>query len=57
MAFTKILTSTTLFNTDNNKKYLLNIKSAYMNDFWRITETWSNDADNSALITRRIYIW
>ncbi len=33
------------FNIDN--------KSAYQNDFWRScdTEDWSNDAENSALIT------
>ncbi len=49
----KILNSTTVFNIDNNEKYLLSCKSAYYYDFWRScdTEDWSNDAENSALIT------
>ncbi len=32
-SFTKILRSMTVFNTDNNKKCFLSIKSAYKNDF------------------------
>ncbi len=37
---------------------LLEHKSAYQNDFWRScdTEDWSNDAENSALITEINYI-
>ncbi len=47
---TKILSSTTVFNIDDNKCFLSR-KSAYYNDFWRSrdTEDWSNDAENSAL--------
>ncbi len=33
MAFTKILSSTIVFNIDNNRKCLLSTKSAYKNDF------------------------
>ncbi len=44
-----ILSSTTVFNIDDNKKYFLIIKSVYYYDFWRScdTEDWSNDAENS----------
>ncbi len=51
--FTQIFVSTSVFSIDNNQKYLLSIKSAYYNDFWRScdTEDWSNDAENTALIT------
>ncbi len=51
---TKILSCTTVFNIDNNKKYALSSKSAYIR---RIsegscdTEDWCNDATNLALIT------
>ncbi len=50
---TKILCSTTVFNIDNNQKCFLSSKSAYYYDFWRScdTEDWSNDAENTALIT------
>ncbi len=43
-------------NIDNNTCLL--IKSAYYNDFWRScdTEDWSNNAENSALITEIIDI-
>ncbi len=39
------------FKTDN--------KSVYYYDFWRScdTEDWSNDAENTALITEIHYIW
>ncbi len=42
----KIWSSTTVFNTDNNQKYILSSKLVYYNDFWRScdTEDWSNDA-------------
>ncbi len=42
--------STTVSNID--------YKSAYYNDFWRScdTEDWSNDAENTALITEINYI-
>ncbi len=36
------------FNIDNNQKSFLSSKSAYYDDFWRITEDWSNDAENTA---------
>ncbi len=50
---TKIWSSTTVFNIDINNKCFLSSKSAYNIDFWRScdTEDWSNDAENSALIT------
>ncbi len=43
----------TVFNIDNNQKCFLSNKSAYYCDFWRScdTEDWSNDAENTALIT------
>ncbi len=43
----------TVFNIDNNQKCFLSSKSDYNNDFWRScdTEDWSNDAENTALIT------
>ncbi len=55
---TKILCSTTVFNIDNNQKCFLSSKSAYYYDFWRScdTEDWSNDAENTALITEINYI-
>ncbi len=55
---TKIFVSATVFNIDNNQKCVLSIKSAYQNDFWRScdTEDWSNDAENTALITEINYI-
>ncbi len=49
---------TTVLNIDDNsKKCFLNSKSAYQNDFWRSCETedWSNDAENTALITEINY--
>ncbi len=54
---TKILCSTTVFNIDNNQKCFLSSKSAYYYDFWRScdTEDWSNDAENTALITEINY--
>ncbi len=54
----KILGSTTVFNIDNNHKCFLSSKSAYYYDFWRScdTEDWSNDAENTALITEINYI-
>ncbi len=47
----KILFRTTVFNIDNNQKYLLSSKSAYYYDFWRScdTEDWSNDAENTEI--------
>ncbi len=53
--FTKIWT---VFNIDNNQKCFLSSKSAYYYDFWRScdTEDWSNDAENTALITEINYI-
>ncbi len=57
MVSTKILGGTTVFNIDNNQKCFLSSKSAYYNDFWRScdTEDWSNDAENTALITEINY--
>ncbi len=54
---TKILGSITVFNTDNNQKLFLSSKSAYYYDFWRScdTEDWSNDAENTDLITEINY--
>ncbi len=48
---TKIWSSSTIFDIDNKK-------SAYYNDFWRScdTEDWSNDAENTALITEINYM-
>ncbi len=43
-------------NNNNNNKCFLSSISEYLNDFWRITEDWSNDAENSALITEINYI-
>ncbi len=56
--FTKLLGSTTVFNIDNNQKCFLSSKSVYYYDFWRScdTEVWSNDAENSVLITEINYI-
>ncbi len=50
---------TTASNIDNNHKCFLSSKSAYYYDFWRScdTEDWSNDAENTALITEIKYIW
>ncbi len=38
--------------------YFLSCKSEYYNDFWRScdTEDWSNDAENTALITEINYM-
>ncbi len=55
MVSTKIWSSTTVFNIDDNQKYFLSIKSEYENDFWRSCD-WSNDAENTALITEINYI-
>ncbi len=54
----KIFSSTTVFNFHNNQKCLLSSKWAYYYDFWRScdTEDWSNDAENTALITEINYI-
>ncbi len=55
----KIWSSTTVVVIDNNNnKYLLSSKSAYYYDFWRScdSEDWSNDAENTALITEINYI-
>ncbi len=54
---TKLLCSTIVFNIDNNQKCVLSSKSAYYYDFWRScdTEYWSNDAENTALITEINY--
>ncbi len=51
------LSSTFFFNIDNNHKCFLSSKSAYYYDFWRScdTEDWSNDAENTALITEINY--
>ncbi len=55
---TEILCSTTVFNIDNNQKCFLSSKSSYYYDFWRScdTEDWSNDAENTALITEINYM-
>ncbi len=47
-----------VFNIDNNNKCFLSSKSAYYYDFWRScdAEDWSNDAENTALITEINYI-
>ncbi len=54
---TKIWSSTTVFNIDNNQKCFLSSKSVYYYDFWRScdTEDWSNDAENTALIAEINY--
>ncbi len=46
-----------VFNIDNNQKCFLSSKSEYYYDFWRScdTEDWSNDAENTALITEINY--
>ncbi len=46
------------FSIDDNQKCFLSSKSSYYNDFWRScdTEDWSNDAENTALITEINYI-
>ncbi len=48
---TKILSSTTVFNINNNNKCFLSTKPAFMNDFEGPcdTEDWINAAKNSAL--------
>ncbi len=48
----------TIFNIDDNQKCFLSSKSVYYYDFWRScdTEDWSNDAENTALITEINYI-
>ncbi len=55
MVSTKIWSSTIGFDIDddNNAKCFFSSKSAYYYDFWRScdTEDWSNDAENTALIT------
>ncbi len=58
MYCTKILCSTAVFNIDNNQKCLFSSKSVYYYDFWRScdTEDWSNDAENTDLITEINYI-
>ncbi len=38
---TKILSSKTVFNIDNNQKCFPSSKSAYLNDFWRIIWHWN----------------
>ncbi len=50
ISFCKHTNNTTVFNTDNNQKYFLSIKSEYYNYFWRScdTEYWRNDAENTA---------
>ncbi len=42
-------------NNNNNNKCILSSKSEYLNDFWTSFD-WSNDAENSALITGINYI-
>ncbi len=42
------------FNIDKNKCFLSS--KLHQNDFWRIMWHWSNDAENSALITGINYI-
>ncbi len=51
MVSAKVISSTTVFNIDDNQKCFLSSKSAYLNNFWRScdTEDWSNDAGNTAL--------
>ncbi len=54
-----ILSSINVFNIDNNHKCFLSSRSVvYYYDFWRScdTEDWSNDAENTALITGINYI-
>ncbi len=52
LSFAKILD-----NVDNNQKCFSSSKSVYYYDFWRDTEDWSNDAENTALVTDINYIW
>jgi len=49
MVSTKIISSTTVFNIDNNKECFVDIR-VISEGSWD-TETWSNDAEHSALIT------
>ncbi len=58
MVFSKILSSTTVFNIETNKKCI-----EMYNHYIRMiseescdTEDWSNDAEKSALITETNYI-
>ncbi len=47
-----------LFSTLIINGHFLSSKSVYYNDFWRScdTEDWSNDAENTVLITEINYI-
>ncbi len=56
---TQMLSSTTVFNIDNNNNCFLRSISASLNDFWRScdTEDWSNEAENTASITGINYLW
>ncbi len=56
MFSTKILSSTTVFNIDNNKKYFLSIKLAYYIVFLKDLMTLKTGvmaADNSALLSQK----
>ncbi len=44
-----------IHNNNNNNKCILSSKSEYLNDFWTSCD-WSNEAENSALITGINYI-
>jgi len=54
--YTEILSSTTVFNTDDNNKCFLSTKLSYDYDMISEgscdTEDWSNDAENSDLPLR-----
>ncbi len=47
---TKIFSSKTVFNIDNNEKCFLSSKSAYYNDFWRIMRHWNFFVNNNIFI-------
>ncbi len=51
----KIYSAVFIIHNNNNNKCILSSKSEYLNDFWTSCD-WSNDAENSALITGINYI-
>ncbi len=51
----KIFSSTTVLNIDNNQKWAANQHIRMISEGSCDTEDWSNDAENSALITEINY--
>ncbi len=54
--FHKNIKQHSCFKNNNNQKWFLSSKSAYISEGSCDTEDWSNDAENSALITEINYI-